>query len=86
MFYPEDFKNKVKEMFPDEENLHQSLDSGSVTVGQVLYVSPSVHFNAILDAKSLEELQDTAKNIKERYCLYAEWCELYNEYKASLKG
>lgn len=86
MFYPEDFKNKVKEMFPDWKGLHRNLDCESVYVGQLLYQDFSIPIDTILAATSLEELQRVAKAIKKREALYAEWCELYNEYKASLKG
>lgn len=36
MFYPEDFKNKVKKEFPSWENLHEKLDLGDPIVGRFL--------------------------------------------------
>lgn len=86
MFYPEDFKKRVKEMFPDWENLHRNLDCGSIYVGQILYADFSIPIDTILAATSLDELQDTAKAIKKRKELYSEWCKLYDEYKSSLNG
>ena len=33
MFYPEDFKNRVKKAYPNWDELHRRLDEGDVFVG-----------------------------------------------------
>ena len=80
MFYPEDFKKRVKETFPEIEKLHRNLDKGSLEVGLYLRSrTVSISNDTILAATSLEELQKMAKVAKTRSNLYDEWCKLYNE-------
>ena len=81
MFYPEDFKNRVKKVYPHWDELHRRLDSGDVFVGRYLYDnSPTgLSLNTILTATSLEELQEQAKIAQEKVALYHDWCTLYNE-------
>ena len=82
MFYPEDFKKRVKETFPKFEKLHRVLDNGSLDVGlylRNLMQSASISNDTILAATSLEELQKMAKVAETRSNLYNEWCKLYNE-------
>ena len=81
MFYPEDFKNRVKKAFPTWDELHRRLDSGDVFVGRYLDDnSPTaLSLNTILTATSLEELQENAKAAQEKVELYHDWCNLYNE-------
>ena len=79
MFYPEDFKNKVKEVHPDWEELHQSLDRGSQYAGALLYYNwypDSISIDTILVATSLEELQEMAKAKQVDVDLYSEWVRL----------
>ena len=89
MFYPEDFKNRVKKAFPTWEKMHQKLDEGDPAVGLYLADAPSenMKFNSygaipveeILKATSLEELQNKARAIVERGKLYSEWRKLSEE-------
>lgn len=81
MFYPEDFKNRVKKAFPTWYELHRRLDSEDVLVGRYLDDnSPTAFpFSTILTATSLEELQEKAKAAQEKVELYHEWFNLYNE-------
>jgi len=83
MFYPEDFKNRVKKAFPTWESMHQKLDSGDVSVGRYLGDNADgvISTKTVLAATSLEELQDKARAMEERGQLYSEWCKLYDEQK-----
>ncbi len=81
MFYPEDFKNRVKKVYPNWDELHRLLDSGDVVVGVYLdNTSPTaLSLNTILTATSLKKLQEQAKIAQEKVALYHDWCTLYNK-------
>lgn len=82
MFYPEDFKNRVKKVHPNFDELHRRLDSGDVSVGIFLkdtFYSPKISIDTILAANSLEELQEKARIVQERMKLASEWKKLYDE-------
>lgn len=81
MFYPEDFKTRVKNAYPNWEELHRRLDSGDYFVGCYLDDSSSsaISLATVLAATSLEELQNKAKAEQEKVELYNEWCKLYRE-------
>ena len=63
MFYPKKFKERVKKVYPNWEELHRALDRGDPLVGDYLYS----HFcfgipcNVILAATSLEALQSKVR-------------------------
>ena len=86
MFYPDEFKSKVKEAcsFCDEsvqEEVQQYLTNGDLFL--VTYLShafsTSFSFQEILNANSLEELQIKAKRMQVIYQLRIECLRLYNE-------
>lgn len=79
MFYPEDFKARVRKAYPDWQLIQEKLDNGSTFVGRLLddNRSTGLSFETILSATSLEELQDKARAEKEKDDLYAEWSKLY---------
>lgn len=81
MFYPTEFKEKVKKAFPNWDELHRSLDEGDVFVGRYLddNCTTSLSINTIMAATSLKELQDKARTELEKVELYNEWSRLYNE-------
>ncbi len=86
MFYPKDFKNRVKKAFPTWDELHRKLDSGDELVGFYLEDNlPNVFslLDTILTATSLEELQEKTKAIQEEVELYIEWCGLYENQNPS---
>lgn len=83
MIYSEDFVKRVKNVFPHWESLHEKLDTDSVWVGRYLDDSRhSISTNDILNAKSLEELQERALREKTISDLCAEWQTLYNAIKS----
>ena len=43
MFYPEEFKAKVKKAYPNSPLLHQRLDSGDKKVGLSLQANPELY-------------------------------------------
>lgn len=81
MFYPEDFKNRVKKAYPNWDELHRRLDEGDVFVGRYLDDSSSteISFETILSATSLEELKNEARVGQEKVAIYNEWCRLRRE-------
>lgn len=83
MFYPKDFKARVKKAYPNWEELHQRLESGDVFVGRYLddSSSTSLSLDTILNATSLEELQEKARLAQEKVELYREWSKLYKEQR-----
>ena len=76
MKYPEAFINKCKRLYPEWIQLHKCLDNGSPCIAPMLKECgpQTFHFNEILNAKSLEELQQKARLMKERKELIKE-CE-----------
>lgn len=80
MFYPEEFKARVKKAYPKWKDLHQRLDNGDTYVGNYLKDSTKVvSLDTILNATSLKKLQDTARDAQEKVKLYCEWKKLYDE-------
>lgn len=81
MFYPEDFKQRVKKAYPNWEKLHEELDCGEVSsVGLRLHDSiatPYFTLDKILEATSLEELKEEAKREQEKIELYLEWEKIF---------
>lgn len=86
MFYPEDFKQRVKETYPTNLELHQALENGDTRVGKYLYEDfphrkefffisqiPAVA-SLILSATSLEDLQTAVRDAQTH--LYGEWLKL----------
>lgn len=80
MFYPEDFKVRVRSIFPWKE-IHRKLDSGDESLGRDLDTNAprALSIDFILAASSLEEVQEKAKFAKKVVNLYHEWCTLYDE-------
>ena len=73
MFYPEEFKKRVKEVYPDCEELHRKLDFGDDFIGIYLYNgSKSNSEDVFLNASSLNKMQ-------EKMNLYNEWLKLERE-------
>ena len=88
MFYPKKFKERVKKVYPNWEELHRALDRGDPLVGDYLYS----HFcfgipcNVILAATSLEALQSKVREQEEKNNLYKDWVELRNEWYDNSKN
>ena len=76
MEYPKHFVDKAKRLYPNWEKLHDLLDSGSPFVHSLLYEARPDHtvsFARVLNAESLEELQEYVKTEIEKEELYLEW-------------
>ena len=68
MLFKEDFLKEIKDLYPLWTDLHKAITHGSLgIIGRYLDDGESgiFHYTEILEAKSLEELQDKAR-IKER--------------------
>ena len=80
MFYPEKFKAKFKEVYPDSPELYTLLDEGKDIVGSYLAIHrTSITFDEILSSTSLEELQAEAKVAKAKEELWREWQMLFEQ-------
>ncbi len=79
MFYPENFKNRVKKVYPDWDELHLGLDNGYEIVGRYLNDASheTISVEAVLAATSLEELKKIAEAIKVKKELFREWNQLF---------
>ena len=82
MFYPKEFKARVKKAYPNFEDLHHALDSGSQVVGDYLYehFTPQIPCSVILSATSLEALQAQVREIAEKNKLFEDWVTLRNAW------
>lgn len=83
MFYPREFIRKVKKAYPNWKEVHRKLDEGDASVSRHLYNGANRVFtiDEILAAKSLKELQEEARESKQRIKLYEEWCKLLHKDK-----
>jgi hypothetical protein len=82
MQYPKEFIEKAKRIYPNWTKLHELLDKGSPFVHTLLYESrpdKSVSFDRVLNAKSLEELQQHVREEQEKASLYLEWTSVYDQ-------
>lgn len=78
--YPEDFKAKVKKVFPDWVELHKALDSGSELVGRYLDDSRRLEMRPkdIIEAfksGNHDQVLKAAERADEIDKLYVEWLE-----------
>jgi hypothetical protein len=83
MQYPQDFVEKAKRMYPNWIELHELLDAGSSLVGHMLYQARvyNMPLTTILNATSLEELQDAAKRAKAGHELADDWSNIWEAHK-----
>ena len=81
MHYSEDFKIKVKQIYPDDFcNLYSMLDNGNAFVGRILDDNSNDHItNEQILTLSKSELRKLAKQYKAKRDIYEEWCELYQK-------
>ena len=80
--YPEDFKQKVKKVYPSDKVLHQMLENGNSDVGYLLDVnSPtSSSLDALVRAIKSHNIDNFIADQKapvEKVALYVEWGKLY---------
>jgi len=78
MFYPDEFKKRAMEVYPDDKRLHDFINNGDRYVGQLLRdeLPVGVDFDEVLSATSLEELKKSAQKQKAKYELYKEWLRI----------
>ena len=84
MKYPETFIAKCKRVFPNWTQLHKCLDKGSPSVGRMINEcaeQTTFHYNEILRATSLEELQQKAQLMKDRRDLVTECDKIVQNYR-----
>lgn len=82
MQYPEKFISKAKRLYPNWQKLHELLDKGSPFVHSLLYEARNdgtVSFARVLNAETLEELQEYVKREIEKEELYQEWLIIREE-------
>ena len=74
--YPKHFIDKAKRLYPNWQKLHELLDNGSPFIHGLLYEARpdgTISFARVLNAESLEELQEYARTEIEKEELYLEW-------------
>lgn len=75
--YTQELIDKVKEMYPNSQEMHQLADTGNAFLGR--YLDDSSHggisIDTVLLATSLDELQKTARVMKKKVELYRMWCD-----------
>ena len=84
MEYPKNFVDRAKRIYPNWAKLHELLDKGSPFVGTLLrdaQPSGSISIVRVLNAETLEELQEYAKSELEKTELYAQWTVLVEQYQ-----
>lgn len=84
MEYPKNFVEKAKRLYHNWQKLHELLDKGSPFVHSLLYKARpngTISFARVLNAESLEELQEYARTEIEKEELYLEWLVIRDEYR-----
>lgn len=84
MQYPKEFVDKAKRLYPNWTKLHELLDNGSPFVHRLLLEARpdhSVSFARVLNAESIEELQEYVRTEIEKEELYLEWTVIYDDCK-----
>ena len=86
MYYSEDFKAKVKQIYPEDfYNLYSMLNNGNTFVGRILDDNSNDHVtNEEILTLSKSELRKLAKQYKAKRDIYEEWCELYQNNQKEL--
>ena len=81
--YPKHFVDKAKRLYPNWQKLHELLDKGSPFVHSLLYEArpdSNISFARVLNAESLEELQEYVRTEIEKEELYLEWLTIRETY------
>ncbi|MBQ8626819.1 MAG: hypothetical protein IJ419_11720 [Agathobacter sp.] len=84
MQYPAEFISKCKRVYPNWIQLHKCLDKGSPSVSRMLSEcseQTTFHYNEVLRATSLEELQSKAQQMKDRRDLVSECDKIIQNYR-----
>lgn len=83
MIYPEDFKQEVKEVYPDYEEMHKLADNNQYFLGRYLDDSSGggIPLDTVLTALTLEELQQKARIEKRKVNLYRRWGEIVDSQR-----
>lgn len=70
--FKKEFIDEVKNLYPTWDALHEAIQNGSDMIGRYLddATPNSIHYQKILDAKSLEDLKHEAMIIKRKNDLY----------------
>ncbi len=72
--YSREFIEKVKRAYPDNTEIHKLADNNNYLLGRYLDDGRGhITHKEVLQAESLEKIQDKAKQIEEREKLYSEW-------------
>lgn len=76
--YKKEYVDKCKKIYPNDIKLHKALDENSITAGHYLSGGNRIiSVEEILEANTLEELQDVARDIQTKAKLYEEWATMY---------
>ncbi len=77
MVYSRELINEVKELYPNDKEMHELAAEGNVFLGRYLDDSSSnmMSIDTVLLATSLDELQKKARMSKRKLELYHKWCK-----------
>lgn len=86
MFYPKDFKNKVKSLLGNDATVCDMLESGDASLGRLLEEKAFRFFTAdeILDASYLNSFGNLVQRAKKQNAIKevsAEWDALFEDWK-----
>jgi len=75
MSYTQELIDGVKEVYSDSKEMNELAESGNAFLGRYLddSQSNSINIKTILEAKTLEELQDKARAYQKGVDLYRMW-------------
>lgn len=75
--YSEHFKKKVLAIYPNNPKIHEALGKNERYLGKIFNDTAHKTFGTyeILEAVSLEELQEKARFVKDNAALYGMWHE-----------
>lgn len=81
MYYPPEFCEKVRRLFPNEKHMHKCLETGNALLGRFLddSTTDSIYISAVLAANNLKDLKRRASEIQERRELWNEFWRLDRE-------
>ena len=83
MNYPEEFRMKVRQVFPKSRELQRRMEDGDEFVGRLLddASSETITPEWILATPNAEQIYDRARELKAKRDLYADWSAFYRTAK-----
>lgn len=81
IYYPEEFKKKVLELYPENEIFLKMLENNDENLGERLRVAylETITFEDVEKANTLAQLRRRIEKLKTKpkFELYKEWCNIF---------